>query len=58
MTRKHNDANILCMGARVIKSKLAKQIVDEFLGNEFEGGRHQVRIDMMADFEEKDRTLN
>ena len=55
MTRKHNNANVLCMGARVIKSKLAKQITDEFLSNEFEGGRHQVRIDMMADYEEKDR---
>jgi ribose 5-phosphate isomerase B len=44
------------MGARVIKSRLAKQITDAFLENEFEGGRHQVRVDMMAEFEEKDRT--
>jgi ribose 5-phosphate isomerase B len=55
MTRKHNNANVLCMGARVIKSKLAKEITDAFLGNEFEGGRHQVRIDMMADYEANDR---
>ena len=55
MTRKHNNANVLCMGARVIKSRLAKQITDAFLANEFEGGRHQVRIDMMADYEAKDR---
>ena len=55
MTRKHNNANVLCMGARVIKSKLAKEITDAFLKNDFEGGRHQVRIDMMADYEAKDR---
>ena len=51
MTRKHNDANVLCMGARVIKPKLARAIVDEFLKHEFEGGRHQIRLDMMADYE-------
>ena len=55
MTRKHNNANVLCMGARVIKPRLAKQITDAFLANDFEGGRHQVRIDMMAEFEDKDR---
>ena len=55
MTRKHNDANILCMGARVIGAELAKEITDAFLENEFEGGRHQVRIDMMADLEDEDR---
>ena len=55
MTRKHNNANVLCMGARVIGSELAKRIADEFLRHDFEGGRHQVRIDMMADYEEKDR---
>lgn len=55
MTRKHNNANVLCMGARVIKSKLAKQITDAFLSNDFEGGRHQTRIDMMAELEAKDR---
>lgn len=55
MTRKHNNANVLCMGARVIKSRLAKQITDAFLANDFEGGRHQVRIDMMTEYEAKDR---
>lgn len=55
MTRKHNNANVLCMGARVIGSELAKRIVDEFLRHDFEGGRHQTRLDMMADYEAKDR---
>ena len=53
MTRRHNDANVLCMGARVIGSCLAEDIVDMFLENEFEGGRHQIRVDMMSDIEKK-----
>ncbi len=51
MTRRHNDANVLCMGARVIGSCLAEDIVDIFLENEFEGGRHKIRVDMMSDIE-------
>ena len=51
MTRQHNDANVLCMGARVIGSCLALDIVDSFLGNDFEGGRHATRVDMMMDIE-------
>ena len=53
MTRCHNDANVLCMGARVIGSCLAIDIVDAFLGAEFEGGRHAVRVEMMMDIENK-----
>jgi ribose 5-phosphate isomerase B len=53
MTRRHNDSNVLCMGARVIGSCLALDIVDIFLENEFEGGRHKVRVDMMMDIEAK-----
>ena len=53
MTRRHNDANVLCLGARVIGPCLAEDIVDIFLENEFEGGRHQIRIDMMSDIEKK-----
>lgn len=53
MTRCHNDANVLCIGARVIGSFLALDIVDAFLGAEFEGGRHKTRVDMMADIENK-----
>ena len=52
MTRAHNDANLLCMGARVIGPCLAQDIVDSFLSAEFEGGRHQIRIDMMKDIED------
>ena len=39
MTRRHNDANVLCFGARVVGSELAKMIVDEWINAEFEGGR-------------------
>lgn len=52
MTRQHNDANVLCMGARVIGSCLATDILDSFLSAEFEGGRHKVRVDMMMEIEE------
>ena len=51
MTRRHNDANALCMGARVIGSCLAIDILDAFLENPFEGGRHALRVDMMMEFE-------
>ena len=43
-TRLHNDANVLCMGGRVIGIGLACAIVDAFLSNDFEGGRHQRRV--------------
>ncbi len=45
-TRKHNNANILCMGARIIAYEMAEMIADKFLNTEFEGGRHQRRIDL------------
>ena len=51
MTRCHNDANVLCIGARVIGSCLALDIVDAFLSAEYEGGRHAIRVGMMADIE-------
>ncbi len=53
MTRRHNDANLLCMGARVIGSCLALDIVDSFLAAEYEGGRHAIRVGMMMDIEKK-----
>ena len=46
-TRRHNDANVLCMGGRVVGAGLACQIADAFLNATFEGGRHQKRIDKM-----------
>ena len=51
MTRQHNDANVLCIGARVIGSCLVMDIVDTFLTHEFEGGRHALRVGMMMDIE-------
>ena len=56
MTRIHNNANVLCMGARVIGICLAEDILDAFLGAEFEdGGRHRLRVDMMTDIENKQK---
>lgn len=52
-TRLHNDANVLCMGARVIGAGLALQIVDEFLDTGFEGGRHVVRVEKVMKLEGK-----
>lgn len=45
MSRMHNDANVLCLGARVVGAGLAEEILRAFMGTEFEGGRHQRRID-------------
>ena len=47
LTRKHNNANMLALGGRTTDPDLALQIVDAFLNTEFEGGRHQRRIDML-----------
>ncbi len=51
MSRAHNNANMLSIGARVIGPELAKMIVTEFLTTEFEGGRHQTRVDMLTALE-------
>mgnify|MGYP000816837679 CR=1 FL=1 len=53
LTRQHNDANILCMGGRVVGAGLALMMVDLFLNTTFEGGRHQTRIDKIARIEEE-----
>lgn len=52
LSRQHNNTNIIAFGARVIGIETAKMIVDEWLGAEYEGGRHQTRIDMIAEIEE------
>ena len=44
MARQHNDANVLCLGSRVVGSGLAESILEAFLAAEFEGGRHQARV--------------
>jgi len=46
MSREHNDANILCLGARVVGPGLALEIVRTWMTSDFSGGRHQLRIDM------------
>ena len=51
MTRRHNDANMLAMGAGVVGPQLARRIVEAFLTHEFEGGRHQRRVDKMMALE-------
>lgn len=52
-TRLHNNANALCMGGRVVGAGLACDMVDLFLDTEFEGGRHQNRIDKITALENK-----
>lgn len=53
MARMHNDAQILCLGARVIGQDLAFSMVDCFLATKFEGGRHASRLQLMDDYREK-----
>ena len=53
LSRVHNNSNVLAFGARVVGSELAKMIVDEWLAAEFEGGRHQRRVDMIMDIENR-----
>lgn len=52
LSRQHNNSNIVAFGARVIGVETAKDIVDNWLGAEYEGGRHQARVDMLAEIEE------
>ncbi len=52
-TREHNDSNVLAMGGRVVDYDLAKEILKVWLETEFEGGRHQARIDLIKNYEEK-----
>lgn len=49
LSRQHNNANILCLGARFVTPEQAIEMVDAFLITEFEGGRHQVRVDKIHD---------
>ncbi|WP_443674264.1 RpiB/LacA/LacB family sugar-phosphate isomerase, partial [Megasphaera sp.] len=51
MTRRHNDANILTMGGRVIGPGLAREIVRIFLSTGFDGGRHAVRVAKIAEMD-------
>ena len=53
MSRAHNDCNVLAFGARVVGGELAKMIVDTWINTEFEGGRHQRRVDLLMEIEER-----
>lgn len=53
MTRRHNDTNMLAMGAGIVGSNLALAIVDKWLTTEFEGGRHQRRVDKIMALEQR-----
>ena len=52
LTKQHNNANIIAFGARIVGAETAKAIVDAWLEADFEGGRHQTRVDMIHEIEE------
>lgn len=52
-SKEHNNANVLCMGGRVVGPGLAAILVDEWLNAEFQGGRHQKRLDKITEIEKK-----
>ncbi len=56
MTRMHNNANVLCLGARVVGVGLAEDLVGVFLGTAFEGGRHQRRVEMLNNLDENGKS--
>lgn len=56
LTRMHNNANVLCFGERVVGAGLACDLVDNFLDAEFEGGKHQRRVDLITAIEEAERS--
>ena len=53
LTRRHNDANMLAIGAAIVGSMTAERIVDTFLSTEFEGGRHARRVALVMDIEKE-----
>lgn len=53
LSRMHNDTNVLTFGARVIGVEMAKMIVDEWLDNSYEGGRHKRRVDQLMEIEKR-----
>ena len=55
LSRLHNDANVLALGARVTGGGLARKIVEIFLNTEFEGGRHARRVELIGALEERER---
>ncbi|OWZ84591.1 ribose 5-phosphate isomerase B [Natranaerobius trueperi] len=57
MARRHNNANVLAMGERVIGSGLALKVVDTFLESEFDGGRHEKRVNKILEIEKKHKNF-
>ena len=53
MSRRHNNTNVLTFGARVIGVEMARMIVDEWLDNQYEGGRHQRRVALLGEIENR-----
>ena len=53
LSRMHNNTNVLTFGARVIGVEMAKMIVDEWLDNKYEGGRHERRVQMLGEIENR-----
>lgn len=51
MTRKHNDTNVLCLGGKITGENMAFEICDVWLTTEYEGGRHDISLGIIADFE-------
>jgi ribose 5-phosphate isomerase B len=51
MARRHNDANVLSMGARIVAPSLAREILEVWLDTEFEGGRHRRRVEQIGEIE-------
>jgi ribose 5-phosphate isomerase B len=56
LARQHNDANMISLGARIVGSEVAREIVRTFLTTPFEGGRHIPRIEKITAYERKRRT--
>lgn len=55
MTRRHNDANVICLGGRIVDEELAVHLTDIFLNTPFDGGRHLNRVYMINDIEDKEK---
>ena len=56
LSRMHNDSNVLAFGSRVIGVEMAKMITEEWLNAEYEGGRHQRRVDQVMDIERRNQS--
>ena len=54
LSKLHNNSNVLAFGARIVGIEMAKMITDAWLDTEYEGGRHQRRVDMLAEIENRD----